>query len=272
MTIEALNNTEATVDWLFSIGEGRGLPAIDGLLAVDDYDPKGRSPEEVAIMEKAHSYGARAVFFEAERHGRSPIAQAFIFESTDELDDARFAELHKRLWSWGGVPLVYRAAPGCIQLFRCAHEPDFVGSGDVAVCRPIRTLLIGAKIAAEEIWWDAARIRNGTIWDDPDTCKLMLSAQKAAHRTLVEEVRAVLEDETIVKVAHNAKFDLKTPAASRAADAGRICSRLAAFCALSAASPLRWPRKPSPYTSPSSGSSWLRSRPRLDHSGVESLK
>lgn len=191
MTIQALNNSEATVDWLFSIGEGRGLPAVDGLLAVDGYDPKGRSPEEVAIMEKAHSYGARAVFFEAERHGRSPIAQAFIFESTDELDDARFAELHKRLWSWGGVPLVYRAAPGCIQLFRCAHEPDFVGSGDVAVCRPIRTLLIGAKIAAEEIWWDAARIRNGTIWDDPDTCKLMLSAQKAAHRTLVEEVRAL---------------------------------------------------------------------------------
>lgn len=62
MTIQALNNTEATVDWLFSIGEGGGLPAIDGLLAVDGYDPKGRSPEEVSIMEKAHSYGARAVF------------------------------------------------------------------------------------------------------------------------------------------------------------------------------------------------------------------
>src|SRR3546814_2302041 len=75
---------------------------------------------------------------------------AFIFDANDGLDDANFAELHKRLWSWGGVPLVYRAVPGCIQLFRCAHEPDFAGQDDVPVCRPIRTLLIGAKIAEQD--------------------------------------------------------------------------------------------------------------------------
>ena len=191
MTLEEAGPTQEAADWLFSIGDGRGLPAVDGLVAVDTYDPNGRFPEEVAIMEKALSYGARAVFFEAERHGRAPVAQAFIFDAADDLDDKRFAELHKRLWSWGGVPLLYRAVPGCIQLFRCAHEPDFAGSDDVPVCRPIRILLIGAKISAQDVWWDAARIRNGTIWDDPEACKLMLSAQKAAHRTLVEEVRAL---------------------------------------------------------------------------------
>jgi hypothetical protein len=191
MTFDAAHVTEATADWLFSIGNGRSLPGIEGLITVDDYRPEGRPPEEVAIVEKALSYGARAVFFEAERHGSAPVAQAFIFDAGDEPDDARFAELHKRLWSWGGVPLVYRAAPGCLQLFRCAHEPDFVGPNNVPVCRPIRTLLIGAQIAAHDVWWDAARIRNGSIWDDPDACKLLLSAQKAAHRTLVEEVRAL---------------------------------------------------------------------------------
>src|SRR3546814_9149641 len=67
---------------------------------------------------------------------------------------------------------------------------------DVPVCRPIRTLLIGAKIAEQDVWWDAARIQNGTIWDDPGACKLMLSAQKAAHRTLVEEVRALAKQLT----------------------------------------------------------------------------
>lgn len=191
MTLEAESAAPETADWLFSISEGRGLPGIDGLVAVENYDRNGRPPEEVAIMEKARSYGARAVFFEAERNGRAPVAQAFIFDTNDGLDDAQFAELHKRLWSWGGVPLVYRTVPGCIQLFRCAHEPDFAAPGDVPVCRPIRTLLIGAKIAEQDIWWDAARIQNGTIWDDPGACKLMLSAQKAAHRTLVEEVRAL---------------------------------------------------------------------------------
>src|SRR3546814_18680235 len=82
------------------------------------------------------------------------------------------------------------------QLFRCAHEPDFAGQDDVPVCRPIRTLLIGAKIAEQDVWWDAARIQNGTIWDDPGACKLMLSAQKAAHRTLVEAVRALAKQLT----------------------------------------------------------------------------
>lgn len=191
MTLDVADAPEHTADWLFSIGEHRDLPVIDGLVAVESYDPEGRAPEEVAVMEKARSYGARAVFFEAERHGRAAVAQAFIFDAIDEPDERRFAELHKRLWSWGGVPLVYRAARGYIQLFRCAHEPDFAGADGVPLCRPVRTLLAGAKIAALDVWWDAGRIRNGTIWDDPEACALMLSAQKAAHRTLVEEVRAL---------------------------------------------------------------------------------
>ena len=91
-------------------------------------------------MEKAAAYGARAVFFESGRHGRTPVAQAFIFDSADGLDDAAFAALHKRLWSWGGVPLVYRTSPGCVQLFRCAHAPDFLGSDGVPTCNPVRTL------------------------------------------------------------------------------------------------------------------------------------
>ncbi|NYT41004.1 N-6 DNA methylase [Sphingomonas sp. R-74633] len=184
-------------DWLFAIGDGAGVPAVDGLVAVDGYAPQDRPPEEVAVMEKAQGYGARAVFFEAGRHGRAPVAQALIFDSGEGLDDAGFAELHKRLWSWGGVPLVYRASPGRIQLFRCAHEPDFLGPDDVPVCRPIRTLSLAADIAdGLDAWWNADQIRNGTIWDDPFACDLMLSAQKAAHRTLVEEVRALAKQLT----------------------------------------------------------------------------
>jgi hypothetical protein len=119
-----------------------------------------------------------------------------VFDTSTAADDEEFAGLHKRLWSWGGVPLVYRAAPGRVQLFRCAHAPDFVGPDNVPICKPIRTLSIGAHIAAADVWWDAARIRNGTIWDDPIACDLMLSAQKSAHRTLVEEVRELAKQLT----------------------------------------------------------------------------
>lgn len=191
MALEAPNSAQISAEWLFSICHGNSMAVVDGLVAVVGYSPAGRPPEEVAMMEKAHHFGARAVFFEAAHHGKAPIAQAFIFDADDEPDSIRFAELHKRLWSWGGVPLVYRASPGCIQLFRCAHKPDFIGPNNTTICSPVRKLDLGAKIAEQDIWWDAERIRNGTIWDDPNACDLMLSAQKAAHRTLVDAVRTL---------------------------------------------------------------------------------
>lgn len=189
MALDAPNSAQISAEWLFSICHGNSMAAVDGLVAVVGYSPAGRPPEEVAMMEKARHFGARAAFFEAAHHGKAPVAQAFIFDADDEPDSIRFAELHKRLWSWGGVPLVYRASPGCIQLFRCAHKPDFIGPNKTTICSPIRTLNLGAKIAEQDIWWDAERIRNGAIWDDPNACDLMLSAQKAAHRTLVDAVR-----------------------------------------------------------------------------------
>src|SRR4051812_21726854 len=107
MTLDETERPNSEADWLFTIGEGRGFPSVDGLVEVDGYDPAGRAPEEVAVMERARDYGARAVFFEAARHGRAAVAQAFVFDASTADDDGEFAELHKRLWSWGGVPLVY---------------------------------------------------------------------------------------------------------------------------------------------------------------------
>ncbi|MCJ2102488.1 class I SAM-dependent DNA methyltransferase [Methylobacterium sp. E-046] len=190
MTIHHAGDVFASAQWLFAIGSG-DFQVAEGLLAVNGFDPKNHMPDVVAIIERARSYGARAVLFEAQRHRRAPVAQAFIFNAQDHSNDAEFAELHKRLWSWGGVPLLYRVGPGVIQLFRCVHEPDFVGEGEAPVCNPIRTLKVGADIAAHEIWWDFDRIHNGAIWDDPEACALMLSATKSAHRKLVAGVRAL---------------------------------------------------------------------------------
>lgn len=191
MTAQEPNAAFAGARWLFEIGDGASVPSVDGLVSVADFEPIGQRPEVVAMVERAGAYGARAVFFEAQRHGHPPVAQAFIFDAKDHPDERRFAELHKRLWSWGGVPLIYRASPGVIQLFRCAHKPDFAGDDETPVYNPNDTLRIGAEIAKLDVWWDAERIRNGAIWDDPDACKRMLSATKSAHRKLVAGVRVL---------------------------------------------------------------------------------
>lgn len=172
--------------WVAQLGSNEAQ--IEGLVIVEHYKAAGRPPEEVVIMEKAAAYGAHAVFFEAGRQGQHGSPQAFVFVSEGSADDPAFAELHKRLWSWGGVPLLYRRIPGLVQLFRCAHNPDFASSNGEVVCKPIRTLAIAARISAQEAWWDAERIRNNTLWDDPEACKLLLSSSKSAHRRLVDAV------------------------------------------------------------------------------------
>lgn len=179
--------------WLRHIEEG-SAPTVDGLVLVSTYDSNGRPPEEVAVLEKAQAYGAHAVFFEAGRHGRPSVAQAFIFASTGPSDDDAFAELHKRLWSWGGVPLLYRKTPGLVQLFRCAHKPDFMDSKGNLICKPVETLKLATEIASTESWWDARQLRNGTLWDDPAVCTRMLSSGKSAHRQLVSAIRNLNND------------------------------------------------------------------------------
>ena len=128
-------------DWVDepSVGE-----PVNGLVPVSTYRRQGRPPEEIALIEKAKEYGADAVFFEAAQGGRNPTAQAFVYGAGGQTDDRSFAELHRKLWSWGGVPLVYRRTRGLLQLFRCAHRPDFVKGGAIQ-CNPVKTLeLVGS--------------------------------------------------------------------------------------------------------------------------------
>ena len=172
-------------------GTGSGV-AVDGLVPVCDYVKMGRPPEEVAIMEKAAHYRADAVFFEAPREDRPPVAQAFIFRSDGPADDPDFASVHQRLWSWGGVPLVYRVSNGLAQLFRCAHKADFESHGRL-VFKPFKTLELAARIAADP-WWDAERLRNGTLWDDPEVCKKLLSSKQAAQKSLINAVKELHEE------------------------------------------------------------------------------
>jgi hypothetical protein len=179
--------------WLADLDDAVTDQPVDGLVAVAGYDRADRSPEEVAVIEKASAFGAHAVFFEASRNNRAPVAQAFVFVSDGPADDPAFGEIHRRLWSWGGVPLLYRKTPGLVQLFRCAHKPDFISATGETICKPFKILNIAAAISSDP-WWDASRLRNGTLWDDTEVCKAIFSATKAAHKRLINAVKRLNDD------------------------------------------------------------------------------
>lgn len=173
--------------WNHLDGAENSLP-MDGLVQVRGYKHVGRPPEEVVMMEKASFYGAAAVFFEAARNEKPPVAQAFIYIADSPEDDSAFAETHQKLWSWGGVPLVYRKLPGCVQLFRCAHGPDFVSKTGERECNPVKTLILASAVSADP-WWDVEQLRNGVLWNNTEACNTLLSAEKSAHRGLIKAVK-----------------------------------------------------------------------------------
>jgi hypothetical protein len=84
--------------------------------------------------------------------------------------------------------LLYRKTTGLVQLFRCAHKPDFVSETGAIICNPFKTLALAIAIS-DDPWWDASRLRNGTLWDDPRVCEDILSANKAAQKSLIDAVR-----------------------------------------------------------------------------------
>ena len=184
-------STKPSPPWWDAITTATNTKLTDGLVLTHKYSTQGRPPEEVLMIERAAGYGAAAVFFGTGRNDRTPTAQAFVYD--DSLSDEAFANIHKKLWSWGGVPLVYRRTRGLLQLFRCAHGHDFVGLNGELICRPAKTLDTAIKISAEP-WWDAERLRNGTLWDDPQVCDEFLSSQKSAHKALVEAVKRISDE------------------------------------------------------------------------------
>lgn len=179
--------------WLRALAKPGERPALvepsPGLVAVRDESWRAGEPAQVTVLEKAAQYGADYVFFRAASQTRTVVAEALVFVD-DTLDDDAFADLHRRLWSWGGVPLVYRKKRGRVDLLRCAHAPEFVGKDGRPRYQAFDTvdLLTTVDDAARAPWWDAALLRSGALWDAPEVCGALLSAGQSSARTLVQAI------------------------------------------------------------------------------------
>ena len=183
---------EYPANWLIDLSSADIISGVEGLVLVKGFRKLDLRPEQYAMMEKAEGYEAHSVFFEASRNNRAPVAQAFIYVSDQPGESHDFAVLHKRLWSWGGVPLLYRKTPGKVEMFRCASKADFDQKRETPKYNPFDTLKtisdVSLDLACDAAWWDFSRLLNGTLWDDPAICNELLSDTASAHRHLVENI------------------------------------------------------------------------------------
>lgn len=175
--------------WLRSLEVSGTAPPVEGLVAVAGAWPTG-DPAQTLVLERAAQYGADFVLFRAASATQPAAAEALVYVDDDRSDE-EFAALHRRLWSWGAVPLVFRRRRARVDLLRCAHGPDFAGPDGRVVYRAFGTLDLLTDLDRQvdlAPWWDATLLRSGSLWDDPGVCEELLSGDKAAQRGLVQAI------------------------------------------------------------------------------------
>ena len=177
-----------------------GVP-IPGLVRLRDMDGIGLSVDERAAVLNAQQFkDLDFIFFRRFTDERSSHVAAYVVDNSDSrLDEAKLAELHRKVWLHGIAPLLYVAWPSRIDLLTCARGPDFWTLRDheckyaPAKRLDLQGIKTGAAISAEARNLSAFRLADGTFWDDPANGELADNTEVAHHSLIQAVVEADLE-------------------------------------------------------------------------------
>jgi type I restriction-modification system DNA methylase subunit len=139
--------------------------AMPGLYFVADKD--AAEPRIRIALEKAAHYKADAIFFRIFPVGvnQSPVPQIYIYYDTSlSFNEAKYAEIHRRLWNAGIPPLVFILTAGRVKVLNCRQEPEIDKNSQQTVFTPFNKL---EKIIAVDRSFAARQIAAGTFWEDP---------------------------------------------------------------------------------------------------------
>lgn len=166
---------------------------VSGMVATKDGDAAvERLDERLAVRDAIAIKGIDYVFFRRFSDGRSPQIVAYIVDNSDcHFNEQALADLHKRVWLHGNVPLIYVAWPTRLDILTCARGPDFWHHGKyeyapaATIDRAIKAASTITKAADEQ--YSAYRLIDGTFWDDPRNSGLAKSKDRA-HQRLIAAV------------------------------------------------------------------------------------
>lgn len=173
----------------FGPESGKSFP---GLISV-----RGRrvrlSLDEEAAVHRAEAIGdIDHVFFRRFSDGRSSQVAAYVIDNHDSrFSERELAGIHQRLWWNGGAPLLYVGWQTRVDVLSCARGPDFWKNGDTLDYNPAATIETTGQISdtlqSLRERFSAARLSNGTFWENKENARLA-AAEQAAHRRLIQAV------------------------------------------------------------------------------------
>lgn len=129
---------------------------------------KGQAEAKIRIaLDQAENYEADAVFFRIFSDGtdRSPVPQIYIYYNNSlSCDEAKYAEIHRRLWNAGITPLVFILTSSQVKVFNCRQQPEIDKQTNAPIFTPFSTL---EKIIAADRAFAAREVAAGTLWENP---------------------------------------------------------------------------------------------------------
>ncbi|MBX3450766.1 MAG: N-6 DNA methylase [Planctomycetaceae bacterium] len=167
---------------------------VSGLVALrDGEEGVKRLDERLAVRDAIAIKHVDFVFFRRFSDNRSSQVVAYVVDNADNhLSEKDLADLHKRVWLHGGVPLIYVAWPTRLDVLTCARGPDFWHHGkyEYAPAQKISQAIHGTSAinVALDAQYSALRLIDGTFWDDPRNSNLAKSRDRAHERLIAAVV------------------------------------------------------------------------------------
>jgi hypothetical protein len=146
--------------------------------------------EERLILDFARKIGVTAVYFRRFGENRSSLPQLFIFDNTTgRLSEDAIAEIHRKLWSSGIVPLYYVFDKVNINVYDARKQVDYDQRTQSIHVNWFEVLPIIAK-THKHLNYSAKLFANGTFWDQKETANHFLSKESAEHK-LIEGLKQI---------------------------------------------------------------------------------
>jgi type I restriction-modification system DNA methylase subunit len=167
-------------------------PGTSGLVFVEEFPPPNEY-ERIAL-EKAKKYKADAVYFRRFDDGRAPKPQIYIYDFTSRQEsEDEIAELHRRLWNAGQVPLFFIFTKTQVKIFNCLKNPDLDPETEKVVTSPMEIINLAAEVEKEIEKlkeFSARKFDNGSFWET-SIYKDVFKLNDGSHETLLKSLKDI---------------------------------------------------------------------------------
>lgn len=155
-----------------------------------NYTPDQLLFEERLVIDFARKIDVIAVYFRRFGENRSSLPQLFIFDNTTgQFSDKDLAEIHRKLWSSGIVPLYYVFDHVNINIYDARKQVEYDYKTQSIQVNSFESLAIVAK-TQKHLNYSAKLFANGTFWDQKETANHFLSKGSAENK-LIEGLKQI---------------------------------------------------------------------------------